>query len=497
MDSTSDSNHVAEARMTTGIPGLDEILMGGLITGRSYLVAGGPGAGKTILSMQWLREVQRRGDRTLYITLTEPANEIARNMKAFDWGLEGIELRDFTPSGDMPNGEYQIFPPSEVEQIPVWRQIYQAVNETHPQCVVIDSVTQLRYLSTDEYQFRKMILGLVGFLNRSGCTSFLTFESSELERETAVKLAVDGSIRLRSEISPSRVIALRTVQVEKFRGSDFISGLHPFRFKDDGIHIYPHRIEAIGGIEPALRQLSSGIEALDALLGGGLESNTSTIITGPSGVGKTTLGTEFLRTAVARGERAVLFAFEEPREFLLMRARALNAPLDPLIENGSLSIVRLNPMQQYPDEFLSLVRSAVEQDGRTLVMIDSLRGYQLEMEQYGSTLAHIHNLVHYLYGKGVTSLLINEVEAITGDVRATELGISHLADNIILMRYAESQGRVVKVIACLKKRLGGFQTELREYMITAQGLAVGEKLDRLHGILTGVPEWHREQQDTV
>lgn len=482
---------MAEPRLPTGIPGLDEILNGGLIPQRSYLLVGAAGSGKTVFSFEWLRQGRRAGERLLYITLTEPAGEIERNMATFGWESQNIEFLDLTPQADADETgeEYHVFAPSEVEQVPVWQAIYQAVKEKQPQRLVIDSVTQLRHLSTDEYQFRKKILALVGFLNRSGCTSLLSFETSELERDTAVSLAVDGLIRLRAEISPSRVIGLRSVQVEKFRGSDFMSGLHPMRITGEGLHVFPHRIEAIGGNPPLGQKLSSGIPQLDELLGGGIESGTTTIITGPSGVGKTTLGVQFLTSGILRGQRAILFTFEEAVESIQMRARGLGAPLEPLLDAGILRIVRLNPMEQYPDEFLGMVRAAVDGEGASLVMIDSLRGYQLEMEQFGTPLTHIHNLVHYLYRRGVTSFLVNEVEYITGSLRATELGVSHLSDNILLLRYAEYAGQVIKVIACLKKRLGDFQADLRELRITPEGIQVGEKLENLRGVLTGVPQY--------
>jgi len=495
MSETTGGAESLQRRLPLGVPGLDEILFGGLIPRRCYLVAGQPGAGKTIFALQWLREMQRQQSRTLYITLAEPVEQVRRNMSAFGWQLEGIDMLDLTPGDqldDVATGDYRIFPPSEVEQAPAWGAIYQAVKEKKPECLVLDSLTQLRYLSTDEYQFRKKVLSLVSFLNQSQCTAIVTFESSELEREAGVAIAVDGLIRLRCDISPSRIIALRSVQVDKFRGSDFLSGFHALRITANGIVVFPHRVERTSPDRLSETLLSSGSAELDELLGGGLESHTTTIISGPPGTGKTTIGMEFLRTAVARGERAVLFCFEESVESIVFRARAIGTPLEPLLADGSLQLLRTNALEEYPDEFLAHVRHAVEKDGATIVMVDSLRGYQLEMEQFGSPLAHIHNLIHYLRRNEVTCLLINEFDRISGDVQATELGVSHLSDNIILLRYAEYKGQVIKVVACLKKRLGSFQSELRELRIGAGGVIVGGKLDHLHGVLTGVPLWRPE-----
>jgi circadian clock protein KaiC len=432
-----------DGRMPTGIPGLDEAVHGGLITQDSYLIVGGPGTGKTILSFQWLLEGVRRGESALYITLAEPGGKIERNVGSFGWRLEGIEMVDLTPraaASGSPEAEYQVFHPSEVERTPAWQGIYDAVEKQKPTRLVIDSITQLRYLSTDEYQFRKQMLALVAFLDACGCTSFLVFEPTEMERETSVALAVDGIIRLHRDVSPNRVIGLRSIEVQKLRGSDFMSGLHQMRIGAQGVSIFPHRIEKPGEVRPGEELLATGIEHLDDLLGGGLESGTTTIFTGPPGAGK-------------------------------------------------LSVVRVNPMELYPDEFLGMVRRAVEGEGRRIVMVDSLRGYELAMEEFGTIVANISNLVTYLNGKGVTTLLINEVGNITGDLKATEFAVSYVADNIILMRYAEYSGRVIKIIACLKKRLGTFQPELRELHINSDGISVSEKLENLRGILTGVPAY--------
>jgi circadian clock protein KaiC len=226
---------------------------------------------------------------------------------------------------------------------------------------------------------------------------------------------------------------------------------------------------------------------LDELLGGGLDSGTVTLITGPSGVGKSTLGMQVAMQAVGRGERAVFYAFEESAESVLARSRGVGAHIEAALASGALRIVPVNPLELYPDEFLGMVRAAVEEDGCGLVVLDSLRGYYLAMEEFGSLVANIHNLVTCLNRRGVTTLLINEVEHITGNLMATELGVSYLADTIILMRYAEHAGQVIKVISCLKKRLGDFQPELRQMRVTARGIEISDKLEHLRGVLTGIP----------
>lgn len=481
----------SDRRTPTGLPGLDEIALGGLLRNSSYLVVGGAGTGKTILSFQWLREGVKQGDRCLYITLAEPGGKIELNVQSFGWTLEGIELIDMTPTlaRSGPQSEYRVFPPSDVERMPIWQAIYDAVARACPSRLVIDSVTQLRYLSTDDYQFRKQVLALVTQLNQAGCTSFLVFEPTELERETSVALAVDGIISLRREVSPGRVIGIRSIEIEKLRGSDFMSGRHPMRITERGIEVYPHRIERPTDVKPGATQLITGVPELDALFGGGLESGTSTIITGPAGVGKSTLGMQIVTQAVERGSKATVYTFEESPRAVLTRCEGLRIPAEGHVATGRIAIERVNPMELYPDEFLFMVRRAVEEHGCDVVMIDSLRGYELAMEEFGTMVAHVCNMVTYLKSHSVTTLLVNEAENITGDLKATEFAVSYVADNIVLMRYAEYSGQVIRVIGCLKKRFGRFESELRQLHITEEGLRVSEKLEHLRGILTGTPTY--------
>ncbi|MDB5796943.1 MAG: kaiC [Paucimonas sp.] len=484
------------SRISTGIKGCDEIFAGGLIPGRSYLISGAAGAGKTIFSLQWLRAGVPEGQKAIYITLSEPAAQLERNIEGFGWSMHGITLVDLSPAPEpspAPAPEYHVFPPSEVERTPAWEAIYRAIDEHRPDRVVLDALTQLRYLATDEYQFRKNVLNLVNYLNGQGITSFLAFEPHELEHDVSAALAVDGVIRLRSGVSAQLAIGIRSLQIEKFRGSDFMSGFHPLRIRSDGISVFAHRVEHTSTSAPGNYMVSSGIARLDELLGGGLESGTTTLLTGPTGTGKSTLGTQYLATHARECGPAILFTFEEPESFITRRSRGIGAPIDDVLASGALKIVRINPLEQYPDEFLANVREAVEVGGNRMVMIDSLRGYQFAMEEFGKTQAHIHNLVTYLQRLEVTTLLVNEVEHITStSLKATDLGVSHLADNIILLRYAEHAGRVTKIIGCLKKRIGNFQPELRNIEVGTNGIHISEKLQHLRGILTGTPVSTRE-----
>lgn len=477
-------------RMSTGCEGLDEVLCGGLPAERSYLLLGSAGTGKTILSLQWLREGVRIDERTVYVTLMEPAAQIGRNIESLGWNLDGIQMVDLSPRGllDAQAGEeYQMFTPSEVERVNAWKGIYEAVETHRPARLVIDSVTQLRYLSTDEYHFRKHLLQLVAFLNDRRCTTLLPFEPEASRAERVVELSVDGVLHLKYQISAGLSLGMRTVEITKLRGSDFVTGYHPLRITAGGMQVYPHRVERTADHAARHEQTGTGIRELDELLGGGLEAGTATLLSGPTGVGKTTLGLQFL-THLPVGERAALLTFEEAPDTVLSRGRSVGMPVDAALASGALQVRRINPLEHYPDELLAIVRDMVEHQGVRYFMLDSLRGYELAMEEFGRPQMHIHNLLVYLGRMQVTTLVVAETDAITGaELTATEIGVSHLADNIILLRYAEYRASLIKVIGCLKKRLSTFQPELRELCVTSHGITLGSKLEQLRGILSGSP----------
>lgn len=472
-------------RLTTGVPGLDEVLWGGFVPKRAYLVRGGPGSGKTTLGLHFLSAGAASSNPTLYITLGEPAEQIQTNARTLGFNLAGITFLDLSPTAEFFTQvqSYDIFSPAEVEQEPTTQKIIAQVETLKPQRVVLDAITQFRYLTTDAFQFRKQVLSFVRFLLEKGATVMFTSEGSETAPDDDLQFISDGVIHLDNEYTDER-----TLRITKFRGSNFRSGFHFMRLTDQGMEVFPRILPEVNKREFVPQVISSGVPELDELLHGGLERGSVTIITGSTGVGKTTLGLQFMKEAAGRGERSVVYAFEEAEEILLHRCESINIPVQAMIERDTLAVVQIEPLQFAPDEFANLVRQEVEERQARLVMIDSVAGYRLSVRG-DDLVSNLHALCKYLQNIGVTVVLVNEIEYVTGDFRATEVGISYMADNIIFLRYLEVQGQMRKAIGVLKKRLSDFEKTLREIEITRYGIKVGKPLTELRGILSGNPEW--------
>lgn len=474
----------------SGIKGLDVILKGNLTPGLSVLVAGYAGTGKTIFTMQWLNNCYRSpGQECLYISLNETADDLRNNIKSFKWAQDKLQILDLSPKG-IPTraGEYSVFSPSEVELPGIWEAIYEAIETRKPSCVVIDSVTFLGYLSADNFQFRKQLLNLLNYLKRLKCTSMLIYEPEEMMQDDTLSLSVDCIVMLSRNVSPSRVTDIRTIEIQKLRGKDYFSGIHHFRITDEGIIIYPHIIEDSENITPADEKIESGISGLDKLLGGGIEKGTTTLITGPAGIGKSTFATHMCYNAAINGYKSVYYSFEESSGYIIKRLKGLGIPLEKYINDGTIKILHINPLQMFPDELLGNLRQEIL-NGVTCVVLDSMRGYEIAMEQYGNMRSHIQNMSNFLKSIHITTLFINEIEYITGNVRLTDFGISFMVDNAILLRFAEINGKLVRLVSCVKKRLSGFEPEVREFQFNpGMGITVGEKLEGFSGILSGTLE---------
>ena len=470
-------------RMSTGVAGLDEVLLGGFLPSRAYLVRGGPGCGKTTLGMHFLTTGAANGERVLFISLGEPEAELRQDAESLGFDLGGITFLDLSPPAEFFSEveSYDIFSPAEVEREPTTRKIVELVEKLKPQRIFMDSMTQFRYLSTDSFQFRKQALSFLRFLVDQGATVLFTSEGTTEVPDDDLQFMSDGVIHL--NFAPEG----RTLQVTKFRGSGFRTGAHSMRLGGNGMAVFPQLIPERLRRDLVAEPLSSGVPELDELLHGGLERGTVTIITGPTGVGKTTLGLQFIKEAAGRGEKSVVYTFEEGVETLLNRCESINIPVRAMVEHGALSVFQTEPLRYTPDEFGRLVRQEVEEHKKRIIMIDSVAGYGLSM-QGRDFVIHLHALGMYLKSVGATVLIINEVENITGEFRATDDKLSYLADNVVFLRYLEMNGEMQKAIGVLKKRAGNFEKALRKIDITRYGLKVGKPLTGLRGILTGNPE---------
>jgi len=472
-------------RLSTGIDGLDTILGGGLIEDRSYMIRGPAGSGKTILGFHFLSAGVDAGEDVLFINLEEDLGDLKANATALGFDVDAIEFLDLSPGADVfvDDESYDVFPASEVEQEPLTDAIVERVRESEPDRVVVDPLTQFRYLTSDEYGFRKQVVGFMRFLKQQGATVLFTTQEREGHSTEDLQFMCDGTISLTVTDSGRRI------SVPKFRGSATQSGRHTFRITEGGIVVSPELQPGAHRASFTRERLASGVSEIDDLLNGGIERGTITVISGPTGVGKTTLGTQFVKAAAERGERSVIYLFEESKRTFLTRSEAVDIPVEAMIDRGTLRVEEVEALDQSPQEFAQRVRTEVETNDTSMVMVDGIAGYRLTLHGEEERITqHLHALGRYLQNMGVTTFLVDETSDLIGEFQATEEQISYLADNIILLRHLELQGELQKAIGVLKQRTSDYERTLRQFQITEQGLVVGEPFTNLRGILTGTPE---------
>ena len=470
-------------RISTGISGLDVILSRGLIENQAYLIRGKPGSGKTTLGFHFLDYGISQQESSLFISFSESAARLRRNAKLIGINLEKVEFLDLSTGEDFFTEEkrYDIFSPSEVEKTPVTKKLMETIERVQPKRVFLDAITQFRFLASDTFEFRKQVQSFLRFAIDRDITLLFTSEGSDRNPDDDLQFMSDGVIELHSNINK------RCVRVHKFRGSDFAKGYHDLELSDRGVLVFPTLVPEVHQRHVPLEVVSSGIPEIDELLNGGIERGTTTILSGPSGVGKSTFGIQFMKEAAGRGERSVLYAFEEGEDTILKRCEATNIPVHAMIDRGTLSIINVEPLKYTPNQFVHLVRQEVEQHQVKIVMIDSTSGYKLSMDGE-NLIRQLHSLCQYLKNMGVTVILVTETHTIAGgEFNVTEVGLSYLADNLVFLRYLELDGELRKAIGVLKKRVSNFERTLREFKITKYGIKVGEPLTKLRGILSGIP----------
>lgn len=483
---------LSSRRCRFGVTGLDTILHGGLPAGRLYLLEGQPGSGKTTLSLQFLREGVREGERCLYVTLSETAEELREVAASHGWDLKGIDLFELS-SVEEVLGEARtqsVFHSWEVELGETVRLIRQEVERLEPTRVVFDSLSELRLLAQDPLRYRRQVLALKQFFSpRSATVLFIDDLTSEgRDRDTHLHSISHGVISL-ERFALEFGAARRRLQVQKMRGATFLAGYHDLSIQTGGMEVYPRLVAAEHHIEFGNEPTLSGVPQLDALMGGGFLRGTSTLLTGPAGTGKTTLALQYIGAACARGERCHVYEFDERIDTLLNRAETMGVNLVRFMEEGLLGITQVDPAEMSPGEFAWHVFRAVQDQHCTMVVIDSLNGYLSAMPQEKHLLLQMHELLAFLNQSGVTTFLINPQFGLVGSMDTGPLNVSYVADAVILLRFFEARGRIRKAISVIKNRSGKHEDTIRELFIDSRGLRVGEPLAGFRGVLTGTPEF--------
>ncbi len=488
----------SKALASSGVPGLDDVLAGGYTPGRLYLIEGVPGSGKTTLAMQFLMEGARLGEPVLYVTLSESEEEIQAVAASHDWSLKGVSIREVIASERTLNSDehYTMFHPSEVELSDTTRSILDDVERIKPRRVVFDSLSELRLLSGAPLRYRRQILALKQFFASQACTVLLLDDLTATDRDLQVQSISHGVLSL-EQMNPEYGADRRRLRVVKYRGHDYRGGYHDYLIRRGGIQVFPRLVAAEHRGITQHQKLQCGLPALDALLGGGLERGTSTLIVGAAGTGKSTIAAQFAVEAAKRGEHAALFVFDESIGTLLTRANGLGIDLLEQVEANRILLQPIDPAELSPGEFLSHIRNAVEKQDASVIVIDSLNGYLNAMPGERFLTIQLHELLMYLGHHGVATLLIGAHQGLVGSAMSSPIDASYLADAVILLRYFEARGEIRQAISVVKKRGGRHERTIREFSMAQGRLEVGEPLREFRGILSGVPvfEPHADQQN--
>lgn len=486
-------NEKYENSSATGISGLDDILCGGLTPFRLYLIEGVPGSGKTTLAMQYLLEGARRGEKVLYVTLSETEEELRAMGESHGFDLAGVTIRELVPPEEslQPAEQYTMFHPAEVELSETTRTILSDVERLKPTRLVFDSLSELRLLAGDPLRYRRQLLALKQFFRGRRCTVLLLDDLTSSGRDLQVQSIAHGVIVL-EQLLPEYGSDRRRVRVLKHRGRKFRGGYHDYVIGTGGLNVFPRLVAAEHRHAVADMRYSSGIGELDQLLGGGLEHGTSTLIVGAAGTGKSTIGAQFCAAAAARGECSAMLIFDESKSTLLSRMTQLGCPLEKYSDEGKVIIRQVDPAELTPGEFVYAIRKAVEEHGAKIVVIDSLNGYLNAMPGERFLTIHLHELLMYLGEKGVATILIGAHQGLIGQQMQTPIDASYLADAVVLLRYFETRGEVRQAISVVKKRGGDHERTIRDFSLQG-GITLGPPLRQFRGILTGVPVQEGEE----
>jgi circadian clock protein KaiC len=365
------------------------------------------------------------------------------------------------------------------------------VERLSPSRIVFDSLSEIRLLAQGSLRYRRQVLALKHFFARRGCTTLFLDDLTDSLADLSLHSLAHGVIRL-EQVAIAYGAERRRLRVFKMRGRAFHGGFHDFVIRTGGVEIFPRLVAADhpdSGYEE--RAALSGIAELDALVGGGLDYGTTTLVIGPSGAGKSTLTLQYLHCALERGEKVLFVSFDETARIFFRRAAGLGMDLGSWVRDESFVFRQIDPAEVSPGELTALIRNHVEKSGVRIVVIDSLTGYQHAMPEEQFMLLQMHEIVTYLNQQGVLAFLIVAQSGMIGQMHSP-VDLTYLSDTVLLLRFFEAAGEIHRALSVLKKRTGGHESAIRELKIGSRGMEVGPRLAGLRGVLTGTPSYEGE-----
>lgn len=485
------------APIPTGVPGLDEVLIGGYASNRAHLIEGRPGSGKTTLGMQFLLDGARQGETCIYITLSESRRELISVAERHGWSLDGIEICELVPpelSLD-PRQQQSLVHSSDLELGETVRMALSEIERVRPSRVVFDSLSEIRLLSQGSLRYRRQVLALKSYFLLNNATVLMLDDLTSEQDDLNLHSISHAVIRL-EQIVPSYGSERRRLTVTKMRGTAFRGGHHDLVIRRGGVHVFPRLVASDHNRAFPSEAIPSGISELDRILGGGLSRGTNTLVVGPSGAGKSTLALGYVWAALERGEPALMISFDETIGILLQRAKGVGFDLEPHLDAGRLRIEQVDPANLSAGEFSGRVREAVEAGGARVVLIDSLTGYLNAMPEQPYVILQMHELLTYLNQQGVVTIMILAQHGMVGQM-VSPVDLTYLSDAVVLLRFFEADGRIRRALSVVKRRTGPHEDTIREFRIDGHGLRVGEPLERFRGVLTGVPTYEGERNSLL
>ena len=482
-------------RLPTGVPGLDAVLGGGVPEFSFNLIAGTPGAGKTTLVQQIMFALATPERPALFFTvLGEPPLKMLRYQQQFnffDLAKVNTSVRFISLAKEALDGGLD----------EVLRRIVREVESASPGVVVVDSFRSIIQAVRDkqpQLDLQRFIQDLGMKMTGWQATTFLVgeFQLSEADNHPVFTVA-DGLVWLYQSVDRNSMV--RKMHVMKMRGQASIPGLHTFRISTSGIQVFPRLIfgtserPAATGADKTRRRarLSTGVQRLDEMLGGGIPTGYSVLVAGPSGSGKSVLAVQFIREGIRRGEAGVVAIFEQHVGDAAAHHSAIE--LEPAVRGGQVAIVQTRPLDLSIDEMLYELTEAIRRIKATRIVIDSLSGFELALaptfrEDFRESL---YRLVAALTRMGLTVMMTAELEDRYTDLRFSPHGTAFLTDAIILQRYVEIDGRLKRVMAAVKVRASAHEKDLRSFEITDEGIVIGDRIGDRQGLLTGSPHMVR------